>query len=100
MLRLPPRTTRTDTLFPYTTLFRSQGGGRGMSGPVTYRGWNVHYDNPPIPIRSADWSATSPDYDVDCDEDGFHVCGGQQVHAATYDELVKEIDAAIEEMDA
>src|SRR3546814_4007021 len=24
MLRLPPRSTRTDTLFPYTTLFRSQ----------------------------------------------------------------------------
>src|SRR3546814_8794014 len=27
MLRRPPRSTRTDTLFPYTTLFRS-GGGR------------------------------------------------------------------------
>src|SRR3546814_5234105 len=28
MIRLPPRSTRTDTLFPYTTLFRSldQGG--------------------------------------------------------------------------
>src|SRR3546814_19930359 len=25
MLRLPPRSTRTDTLFPYTTLFRSIG---------------------------------------------------------------------------
>src|SRR3546814_5875522 len=25
MLRRPPRSTRTDTLFPYTTLFRSQG---------------------------------------------------------------------------
>src|SRR3546814_12974986 len=25
MLRRPPRTTRTDTLFPYTTLFRSKG---------------------------------------------------------------------------
>src|SRR3546814_4023369 len=25
MLRLPPRSTRTDTLFPYTTLFRSLG---------------------------------------------------------------------------
>src|SRR3546814_1359251 len=25
MLRLPPRSTRTDTLFPYTTLFRSGG---------------------------------------------------------------------------
>src|SRR3546814_4097818 len=25
MIRLPPRATRTDTLFPYTTLFRSVG---------------------------------------------------------------------------
>src|SRR3546814_5457524 len=25
MIRLPPRSTRTDTLFPYTTLFRSGG---------------------------------------------------------------------------
>src|SRR3546814_15443571 len=25
MLRRPPRSTRTDTLFPYTTLFRSPG---------------------------------------------------------------------------
>src|SRR3546814_19416156 len=25
MQRLPPRSTRTDTLFPYTTLFRSNG---------------------------------------------------------------------------
>src|SRR3546814_12604699 len=28
MSRLPPRSTRTDTLFPYTTLFRSCFGGR------------------------------------------------------------------------
>src|SRR3546814_10367540 len=27
MIRRPPRSTRTDTLFPYTTLFRSVGGG-------------------------------------------------------------------------
>src|SRR3546814_17909516 len=25
MIRRPPRSTRTDTLFPYTTLFRSNG---------------------------------------------------------------------------
>src|SRR3546814_1298007 len=40
MIRLPPRSTRTDTLFPYTTLFRSTllacyppaaGGGGGES---------------------------------------------------------------------
>src|SRR3546814_19041994 len=28
MIRRPPRSTRTDTLFPYTTLFRS---GRGLA---------------------------------------------------------------------
>src|SRR3546814_17528790 len=26
MIRRPPRSTRTDTLFPYTTLFRSMAG--------------------------------------------------------------------------
>src|SRR3546814_1622334 len=26
MIRRPPRSTRTDTLFPYTTLFRSDAG--------------------------------------------------------------------------
>src|SRR3546814_6588565 len=34
MIRRPPRSTRTDTLFPYTTLFRStqlQGPERGSS---------------------------------------------------------------------
>src|SRR3546814_17382408 len=30
MLRRPPRSTRTDTLFPYTTLFRSQNGAHGV----------------------------------------------------------------------
>src|SRR3546814_18236853 len=28
MIRRPPRSTRTDTLFPYPTLFRSKGGVR------------------------------------------------------------------------
>src|SRR3546814_4121962 len=30
MIRRPPRSTRTDTLFPYTTLFRSDGQGSRM----------------------------------------------------------------------
>src|SRR3546814_3429836 len=29
MIRRPPRSTRTDTLFPYTTLFRSGASGDG-----------------------------------------------------------------------
>src|SRR3546814_3239904 len=32
MIRRPPRSTRTDTLFPYTTLFRSAEGGLCQSG--------------------------------------------------------------------
>src|SRR3546814_8662285 len=44
MIRRPPRSTRTDTLFPYTTLFRSPAGttieadatGIGLrQGPLT-----------------------------------------------------------------
>src|SRR3546814_4431936 len=32
MIRRPPRSTRTDTLFPYTTLFRSRGGVEDRRG--------------------------------------------------------------------
>src|SRR3546814_5516423 len=45
MIRRPPRSTRTDTLFPYTTLFRSRrrgchgrGGRRGCGGIGDGRG--------------------------------------------------------------
>src|SRR3546814_4578261 len=34
MIRRPPRSTRTDTLFPYTTLFRSAAAARGSSQSV------------------------------------------------------------------
>src|SRR3546814_13707445 len=34
MIRRPPRSTRTDTFFPYTTLFRSPEGTRAPS--LTY----------------------------------------------------------------
>src|SRR3546814_7302041 len=41
MIPPPPRSTRTDTLFPYTTLFRSPAlgpfaGCRGSAGPVLH----------------------------------------------------------------
>src|SRR3546814_3259880 len=36
MIRRPPSTTRTDTLFPYTTLFRSPAGrGHGATRQLT-----------------------------------------------------------------
>src|SRR3546814_18278468 len=61
MIRLPPRSTRTDTLFPYTTLFRSDVGPFGreasrqalrdlfhhldrLAGRGAGRGFAVHLD--------------------------------------------------------
>src|SRR3546814_3955605 len=51
MLRRPPRSTRTDTLFPYTTLFRSyaalsgeeQGlfGGKIVAAKARAEGWRI-----------------------------------------------------------
>src|SRR3546814_16357587 len=43
MVRRPPRSTRTDTLFPYTTLFRSgpRGTGRGDDCAARYAGAGI-----------------------------------------------------------
>src|SRR3546814_1190074 len=51
MLLPPPRPTRTDTLFPYTTLVRSRGGdrrarqllGSGAGGAAGRRGAGTHH---------------------------------------------------------
>src|SRR3546814_21191551 len=37
MIRRPPRSTRTDTLFPYTTLFRSHPGHCTVQGSTSRR---------------------------------------------------------------
>src|SRR3546814_15671140 len=43
MTRRPPRSTRTDTLFPYTTLVRSRGAG-GLEGAVPAAVWQPELD--------------------------------------------------------
>src|SRR3546814_3897016 len=53
MIRRPPRSTRTDTLFPYTTLFRSGGWHpdclrrRPLHGPY----WPVSHGRHPLYLR-------------------------------------------------
>src|SRR3546814_4516502 len=46
MIRRPPRSTRTDTLFPYTTLFRSGFGAvKGLAlATVLFMGATLLYD--------------------------------------------------------
>src|SRR3546814_16234074 len=46
MLRRPPRSTRTDTLFPYTTLFRSRGESVEITGHSDRIGSDADNDRP------------------------------------------------------
>src|SRR3546814_17024547 len=70
MLRRPPRSTRTDTLFPYTTLFRSHEGlqrtrsdrhrpDREVDGPFKHHLDRYKYPErhaiDPFKHRAADW---------------------------------------------
>src|SRR3546814_1474254 len=43
MIRRPPRSTRTDTLFPYTTLFRSIPPARNLSLDITTKSSKIFY---------------------------------------------------------
>src|SRR3546814_6189045 len=56
MIRRPPRSTRTDTLFPYTTLFRSLGGASVAENAYYINGLNItNFDNylgsAPVPFE-------------------------------------------------
>src|SRR3546814_949401 len=65
MIRRPPRSTRTDTLLPYTTLFRSlrpqrdrgaagvarRGAGSGVRAPVVRQGGGAQGPRPRAGVR-------------------------------------------------
>src|SRR3546814_2384555 len=52
MIRRPPRSTRTDTLFPYTTLFRSRAGEKGAIGGAEHGGLGAEIDVAKIDMRA------------------------------------------------
>src|SRR3546814_13368626 len=66
MIRRPPRSTRTDTLFPYTTLFRSLFGLRGFDRPG--RGMIVLHARPSPGFRDAVDAIFGPGVIVHVDE--------------------------------
>src|SRR3546814_5686308 len=58
MIRRPPRSTRTDTLFPYTTLFRSLGTAGKPQGHAVFPGdRGEHADRRDDVERAADGDA-------------------------------------------
>src|SRR3546814_9597088 len=52
MIRRPPRSTRTDTLFPYTTLFRS-GASFACSWPSSRKAFRVTITVAPVSATMA-----------------------------------------------
>src|SRR3546814_3149652 len=51
MIRRPPRSTRTDTLFPYTTLFRSERAGGERPRLFVGRRRGFALSSPPVSGR-------------------------------------------------
>src|SRR3546814_4776969 len=66
MHRRPPRSTRTDTLFPYTTLFRS---GEAVLRDFQRRGAGTHRDMARQETQGVDG------YILDFERDGVAGCG-------------------------
>src|SRR3546814_4961906 len=65
MIRRPPRSTRTDTLFPYTTLFRSdpllnQRGGR-LIGEVLTVTQAIEDGRGRAKVGDGEWPVRGPD---------------------------------------
>src|SRR3546814_13566051 len=58
MIRRPPRSTRTDTLFPYTTLFRSRQEKDGFAEYVMALAQDDQTIEWPLAMGRADWYAT------------------------------------------
>src|SRR3546814_13813162 len=89
MIRRPPRSTRTDTLFPYTTLFRSHHRGAERPGVEVHEalvhdgsaGGEVGAEADPVRVADAD---AAGDHVVDhsrelvAAEDGELLAGGAQ----------------------
>src|SRR3546814_12865899 len=75
MIRRPPRSTRTDTLFPYTTLFRSIGQRQERRGSHAIAG---------IGIEAAEIETELPAGDADQDggQQGDHEQTGQPTAGA------------------
>src|SRR3546814_7998843 len=58
MIRRPPRSTRTDTLFPYTTLFRSHGR-KGQRRSSVCSSFSTRRASPVRALNGGGWASRS-----------------------------------------
>src|SRR3546814_14085288 len=91
MIRRPPRTTRTDTLFPSTTLFRSARCQRARRRPEEARGAVVFQEN--CRLRPGRPGAPAPERRPQSKRPN-HVCARQldprlDIHPAPFVQIVR-----------
>src|SRR3546814_16052123 len=84
MIPRPPRSTRTDTLFPYTTLFRSQ--------TLSRRPW--WYDEYQALLVE---NFHKPDADYASDDSKTADASGEEIDEKTLEDLVKSLNPRSEE---
>src|SRR3546814_19889760 len=88
MIRRPPRSTRTDTLFPYTTRFRSKDvKGNVMDGVAEVAGLLERYD-----ACLAKYADPDADYEKICAEQAELEA---KIQAAGADDLDRQIEIAM-----
>src|SRR3546814_2344237 len=99
MIRRPPRSTRTDTLFPYTTPFRSTGEGIGrvaeVVAPHQAARPQIHREPPDIDTgrRSAAQRIVEIDPDIALDQFGRIDLTGRHRTARRSDEDTSELQS-------
>src|SRR3546814_1792157 len=85
MIRRPPRSTRTDTLFPYTTLFRSDRGRRaaqlGENDAAIEDAAGVVGEPPPVAPQADHTDGQDKDVGRRVEDIGWKV-GDEQPHDA------------------
>src|SRR3546814_12175547 len=78
MIRRPPRSTLTDTLFPYTTLFRS---GRPAWAALVVSCRRIPVSQPLVPHATASWLVdnTALSFDQIAEFCGLHILEVQAI---------------------
>src|SRR3546814_3562083 len=87
MIRRPPRSTRTDTLFPYTTLFRSKSPGTPIRKRATRQGATAANSGEApnwLPDQTATIVATSRK-----DSEPPNVCARSEEHTSELQSLMR-----------
>src|SRR3546814_16024489 len=97
MIRRPPRSTRTDTLFPYTTLFRSAIGAMRAAlvpGMTENALWSIL--NQVNAARGGEWIETRLLAAGPRSNPWFHECGHAVIAAGDFVSLATAMDGPYE----